>query len=116
MEESKNKVLEELGIYNPGEEPKVKSKNSGTNKKNYLLPLILILALVGAIGYIGYDKFQENVEVRETEIFQQGARYATNQITLALFDEALACNIIPINNGSLEITLIATRCLTAPSP
>ncbi len=116
MEETKSKVLEELGIYNPGEEPKVITTNSGAGKKRFFFPIFLILIVIGAVGYIGYENHQEKVIEKEAENFQQGIKYASNQIRLALFNEAYTCAIVPINNGSLELTLIATKCLTTPSP
>ena len=118
MRETKDKVLEELGIYNPGEEPKAVTTNSGTGKKRFIFfsSIFLILIIISAVGYIGYDKYQENMEAREIEIFEEGVQYASNQIRLALFNEALTCTTIPINNGSFGISLIATRCLTAPFP
>lgn len=77
-------------------------------RKRFILPLILILLLVGAAGYIGYDKWQE----REAEIFRLGAEYGYEVRLLDIFNQGLNCNEpIAINNGTLEINLIAIECL-----
>lgn len=118
MRETENNVPENKVLEEPGErimeEPKI--KNSGTGNKKSILPLILILALLGAAGYIGYDKFIEYETEKKAEIFNEGAQYGAQSLILQIFDEATTCTPLPINNGSLEINLIATECLNTAPP
>ncbi len=79
-------------------------------KKKFMLPLVLILILIGAVGYIAYDKYQEYVIEKEAAIFQLGAQ----SLYLELFTVAATCQTIPLNNGSLDLNLIATECLQLP--
>ncbi len=91
-----------------GDNPNYKDK---PRKKGFIIPLILILLLVGSVGYIGYDKWQE----REAEIFRLGAEYGYDVRLLEIFNEGLNCDDpININNGTLEMNLIAIECLNIP--
>lgn len=90
---------------------KPKKKKEKLKKNKFILPLILILLLVGVVGYIGYDKWQE----REVKIFTLGAEYGYDVRLLEIFNQGLNCNEpITINNGTLEINLIAIECLNIP--
>lgn len=125
-----NNVLKEIGNELPRETgnelPREKRGSDVTpqehpSKRKFPLALFLILIIVGAAGYIGYDKFEENaaekelaLAEKELELLQQGARYGAESVLLEIFNEAITCNTLPINNGSLEINLIATECLSAP--
>lgn len=104
MKETKNEDLKET-----------KDETSKSNGK-YILIVFLILAVCGSVGYIGYDKFQEKSLENDLEIFQEGMQYASNQIALDIFNEAITCTPIPLNNGSIELNLIAAECLTATPP
>jgi len=77
--------------------------------------IILIIIATSSFGYIGYEKYQENSFQKEQDVFDAGARYGIETVATKIFDIAVTCNEIPINNGSLEINLIAKECLIAPS-
>jgi len=99
MEEIKNKM--EVNTHTP---------DIKKSKTRFILPIFLILIILVAVGYVGYGKHQERVAEKEVELF----RTFTSSLALSIFNEAITCKPIPINNGSLEINLIAAECLTAP--
>ncbi len=93
---------------------KEKVSNSHKSKKRFILPIFLILIIIGSLGYIGYGKHQNKVEDKELEFFNIGAQYGAEALLLKVFNEAITCSPLPINNGSMEISLIAVECLNIP--
>ncbi len=109
MEETKSEEVTPTEVAQPTVVTPVKGK------KNYTIPVILIILLIGAVGYIGYDKWQTSVQERELEVYTLGAEYGYEFRLLEIFNEGLNCEEpININNGSLEINLIAIECLNVP--
>ena len=97
-------------------EDKVDSYNfDRKGKKSYIIPGLLVLLLVCATGYIAYDKWRDYSNNQKAEIFTAGVEYGYDLRLLEVFNEGLNCNEpININNGSLEINLIAIECLNIP--
>ena len=96
--------------------PKIKEGEivSSKSRNRFILPVFLILIIIGSFGYMGYGIHQEKVAEKELEFFNIGAQYGASYILLEVFNEAITCNPLPINNGSMEISLIAVECLNSP--
>ena len=103
MEKPNDKVLNKTEVLKKSEE---------ISKKRFASPLIFILIIViGLIGYVAYDKFQDSLEEKEVIMFQEGAQYGAQLLLSEIFYEAVICNSIPIDNGSIVVNLIDTECL-----
>ncbi len=111
MEETKNEVLEEKEMNNLKKE--ADSNEKSTFKTRFVLPLFLVFILVCLVGYIGYDKHQENASEVKEAIFQEGTIYGAEIVLQNIFREATSCTPLPMNNGSLEINIIAVECLSS---
>lgn len=97
-----------------GRKERIQPIDNIPTKKNCLVPIILIALLLGAVGYIAYDKWQDYSEKQKEEIFILGVQTGLSEI----FNKAITCegtipltNIDPITNQSLTINLIAAECL-----
>lgn len=101
-----------------GRKERIQPIDNIPTKKNCLVPIILIALLLGAVGYIAYDKWQDYSEKQKEEIFILGVQTGISEIVLEIFNKAITCegtipltNIDPITNQSLTINLIAAECL-----
>ena len=69
--------------------------------------IVLMVLVVCAFGYIGYDKYSDKVEEEKISFFNQGAEYAVMQIA----QNAATCQEVPLTIGNQTINLIAVECL-----
>lgn len=87
------------------------------NKKGFgIISTILLVLLIVCAGTLVYVFFIDEDEApineeRELEAYIAGAKYGVDFLTLEIFNKAITCTVIPINNGSLEINLIAAECI-----
>jgi hypothetical protein len=72
-------------------------------KKKLIITIILGILLVGIIGYVGLDKYQETL--RESAI--AGYDYAL----MSILQIAVKCEQVPITFENQTINLIAVECL-----
>ncbi len=80
-------------------------------RTNNTMFIVLILLVIGAFGYIGYDKYSEITLEKEALIFNQGAEYAVLQI----MQSASTCQQVPLTMDNQTINLVAVECLQQPS-
>ena len=76
-----------------------------------ILGVLLVLALVLALGYIVIDKFQAARQEEAMQIFQQGVQVGYEQAVLQLIQQALTCQTVPVYAGNTTINVIAVECL-----
>ena len=69
--------------------------------------IVLVLLVIGAFGYIGYDTYLEIDQEKQISIFNQGTEYAVLQIA----QSAATCQPVPLIVGNQTINLIAVECL-----
>tara|TARA_Y100000310_G_C20239637_1_gene604014 strand:- start:295 stop:552 length:258 start_codon:yes stop_codon:yes gene_type:complete len=81
------------------------------NKKTLIWVVVLIVLLVGAIGYIAFDKLQDYREQNQINTFQQGAQYGYEQAGIMIFQQATSCQPFPITYNNQTINLIAVECI-----
>ena len=84
-------------------------------KKNDLIVIVLVVALILAIGYIGIDKYstwklKKNLEENRV-IYQEGANYGYEQAIIGIASGAVSCQEVPLIVGNETISLIWTECL-----
>jgi len=88
------------------ETPMVKSK------KKTIVFIIVVALLIGAIGYIVYDKLQPvNIEA-EANAFSLGTQYGYKAGLLEIYNKAITCEPVQITNSGTTINLIDTKCLS----
>ena len=75
------------------------------------LILVLILLLIGAIGYIVIDTYKERRAEREFMILQQGAQAGYEQAVVELVNQVVTCQPVPVWFGNESIDIIAVDCL-----
>lgn len=73
--------------------------------------VVLVFLVIGAFGYIGYDKYLEMNQEKQILVFNQGAEYAIVQIA----QNAATCQQVPLTIGNQTINLIWTECLGQPA-
>ena len=84
-------------------------------KKNDLVVIVLVAALILTIGYIGIDKYstwklEKNLEENRA-IYQEGANYGYEQAIIGIASGAVSCQEVPLVVGNDTINLIWTECL-----
>jgi len=83
--------------------------------KNEIVIFLLVILLIVAIGYIVFDKLQENKARREIEIYQQGAQYGYQSAVIQIMQQATSCQQVPLYAENMTINLIAVECLQTQS-
>ncbi|MFW6047076.1 MAG: hypothetical protein ACOCP4_04770 [Candidatus Woesearchaeota archaeon] len=73
--------------------------------------LVLAILLVGAVGYLGYDKWQESRIVKDRNIYGDGFRAGQNQTIVSLFEQTDECKVVPVTNQNETVRLIRVSCL-----
>lgn len=92
------------------EVPKVEVQTNSSNKKRYIIPILIILLIIGVNGYFVYNMLQPNDEF-DFETFKIGVQYGHKAVLLELFNEASKCEVISLSNNNVTITLISIDCL-----
>lgn len=80
-------------------------------KKKFMLPLVLILILIGAVGYIAYDKYSDKQNEKILEAYQAGVMDTAQSFMRTLAEQVPTCEPIAINE---TMKLIDIRCLNIP--
>lgn len=94
--------------YKSTSKPNVVRADTIGNKKISILSIFLMLLLVGAIGYISYNKLVEHTAEQERLAIEK----AVYMVYSDIFEKAVSCETIPLNNGSLSASLVAIECLS----
>ena len=72
---------------------------------------LLVVLLIGAIGYIAFVKFADWRQTSELGTFQQGAQYGYQQAFVDVANAAATCQQVPLTVGNQTINIIAVECL-----
>lgn len=84
-------------------------------QKNQIIAIIAIvvlgLLLVGAVGYITLDKYQQKQGQKQLTTFQQGAQAGYEQAVIQLFQQAATCQPVPIRVENQTMNIVAVECL-----
>ena len=75
--------------------------------------VVLAVLVVGSVGYIFFDKYQELREEEQTSIYQQGINLGYQQAITQLYQQASTCQQVPIRVKNQTMNVIATECLQA---
>jgi len=73
--------------------------------------VVLIILLVGAVGYIVFDKYQLKQQQEQISIYQQGAQAGYEQAIVQLVQQGSTCNQVPVKVQNQTISFIAVECL-----
>jgi hypothetical protein len=90
-------------------------RNMKDNKSVLWVVMILAVLLVGALVYIGVDKYSAWKQNKENNLFQQGVQsgyqQGYQQAVLQIANGAVTCQQVPLVVGDKTINLIAVDCL-----
>jgi hypothetical protein len=73
--------------------------------------IVLVVLLLVAVGYIGFEKLTAYDDARTNEQVSQGAQIGATQAILAIAQQAAQCNQVPLIVGNQTINIIAVDCL-----
>lgn len=94
---------------------KFKTKTLEKESKNTsVVSLLIIFILVVAGGYAIYSSGTSSNDERELAILTTGVEYGYKTALLDIFNEADRCEPISLFNESVNITIIAIKCLSTP--
>ena len=80
------------------------------HKTLYIVIAILILILLGTYGVFFYNKYQENKDVKNNELIQQGVVIGAEQAIIQLINEASKCQPFPVRYENTTVTMFALEC------
>ena len=80
-------------------------------KKEIIVIVVLFSLLIGALGYIGIGKYQNNQFEMKQEIFELGAQYGYEQAVVSVINIASSCEAVPLRNGNVSLDVVAIECL-----
>lgn len=75
--------------------------------------IVLVVLLVVAGAFIGYQQYTQTKQERQTVLLQQGAQIGYQQAVVQLYQEAIKCNQVPVTIQNQTINVIAVECLQA---
>lgn len=73
--------------------------------------VVLAVLLVGALIYIGVDKYFDWKVNKDNTIYQQGIEFGYQQTVIQLAKSAATCQQVPLVVGNQTINIIAVDCL-----
>ena len=74
---------------------------------NSIIITILVILLLGAVGYFGYEKSGEYINKKQVEGYSIGYQ----QAVIDMYNEAVQCKTIPLTFQNQTITMVAGECL-----
>lgn len=80
-------------------------------EKSNLLIIILAILLIVSVSYIGYTRYIEKKNIRETEIFNSGALNGYTFAVSQIYQGLISCNPVPVTFNNTTINAIAIECL-----
>lgn len=81
------------------------------NRLNVVVILVLAVLLVGAVGYIVFDKYKQNQNQVQLSAFERGVQTGQVQAITYLFEQAKTCRPVPIMVENQTISVVAVECL-----
>jgi len=85
--------------------------------KLYITILVLVVLLIGSLGYIFYGKYQDKKEQEKNELIEQENKLINQGITIgaqnavvAFMNEASKCQPFPIRYENTTINMFALDC------
>ncbi|MGC9309527.1 MAG: hypothetical protein ACP5D2_02410 [Candidatus Nanoarchaeia archaeon] len=72
---------------------------------------VLALLLIGAVGYIVFDKYQEKQLEQEVSIYREGMQAGYQQAVIQLYQQASTCQQVPIQYENQTLNIVAVKCL-----
>ena len=84
-------------------------------QESYIVTIVLVVALLVAVGYIGVDKYTTSKQQEQFNLLQQGALAGYQQAVLEIVQQAATCQAVPLFVGNQTINLIAVECLQQAS-
>jgi|TARA_Y100000034_G_scaffold125547_1_gene175436 predicted Na+-dependent transporter len=79
--------------------------------KGKVFSVIVTLLLLLAVGYIGFNFYEQDKQQKEADTFQQGAQYGFEQAILSVTQQAATCQQVPLIVGNQTVNMIAINCL-----
>lgn len=76
-----------------------------------IVVLILALALIAAVGYIVYDKWQTSKSRDQQQMFVSGYNQGYTAAVIALIQQTDNCQTTPINIGNFSRQVVDIACL-----
>ena len=90
----------------------MKVKKSKSKMWFWILGIVLLLAL----GYIGYEKYNNWKDDQDNKVYQEGAYLGYNQAIMQIVEQVNTCKTIPINykdeTGNHTINVLKIGCLS----
>lgn len=80
-------------------------------RKQRIAIVVLVVLLIGSVGYIGISRYNVGKEERQMEVFQQGAQYGYEQAVIQIAQRAVTCEQVPLRVENQTIDMIAVDCL-----
>ncbi|HZX45001.1 MAG TPA: hypothetical protein VFF28_04935 [Candidatus Nanoarchaeia archaeon] len=80
------------------------------NKQTTAL-IIIAVALIAALGYIGLDSYNERKAQEQLNVYQNGLQAGYTQAILQLMQQASTCQQVPIMFQNQSLNIIAVECL-----
>ena len=71
---------------------------------------VLIVLVVLAFGYIGYDKYVDWKQEKDFSTYQAGAQFGYQQAVMQVFQPASQCQIVPVTYNNQTINVVAVGC------
>jgi len=79
--------------------------------KQTIIIIGLAALIVLALGYIGYDKYEETQQQEKLNIQQAGIQAGYQQAVVQLLQQASTCNPVPVRANNVTLNLVAVECL-----
>lgn len=93
---------------------KMKNKKKKFKMKKQTIAIIVLAVLLALVlSYLGVEKYQENKQQGEMEIYQKGAMFGYEQAVLQVMDAATSCEAVPLRNGNFTMDVVDVECLSA---
>jgi len=87
----------------------------GKINKQKTIVVVLTILLTLTIGYIVFDKYQQNQTQKQISLYQQGMQNGYEQAITQLVKQALTCQQVPVKVQNKTINMIAVDCLKKKS-
>lgn len=73
--------------------------------------IVLIVLLVGVVGYFGVGMYNGSQQEKQMEVFQQGAQYGYESAVYQAVELAVTCEKVPFRIDNQTLDMIAVDCL-----
>ena len=80
-------------------------------KKNGVIILVLSIALLVAIGYIGLSVYQNVKAQKEQNLYIQGAQEGFKTAIGQIIQTAATCQQVPLTFENTTVNMIAVECI-----